>query len=148
MPHVREQIRDAVAAALADLTLTEDRVFTSQFHELHDEELPGLRIFTENEGESENLTLNDPPLQLRPLELMIEAVDKTAEDIDNTLDDIAEDVEIAMMADVTLGGLVQGIIYVGTEKEVIEEGEQPVGVARLNYIVTYQVMGNAPGTAV
>lgn len=147
MAHARQQIREAAAAAVTSLTLTGANVFQSRLNALPEDKLPAIRLYTNSE-ESENLTLVEPVEQQRTLELIIEGVAKVNDDLDDTLDDVAEDIEVAIASDVTLGGIVQGLLYVATEVEMSAEGDQPVGIVRLAYQVDYLVYSDAPGTLI
>ena len=146
MAHARQQIREAVGTALASLTTTGANVFESRVYELAQDDLPALRIYTNSEGDIEGLQLGDPIQQRRNLELVVEGVARATSDMDDTLDDIAEEVEVALAADITLGGLVHSVYIDNTEIEMSAEGDQPVGVARMTFAVDYTVNSNAPGT--
>jgi hypothetical protein len=148
MAHARKQIRAAVVTALGGLTLTKTNVFASRVRPLAEDQLPALRIYTNDEGDVEPLSIGNPVLQQRTLSLVVECVDKASDAMDDTLDDIAEDVEVALTADVTLGGIARDINYQGTEIEINDESDQPVGVARMRFDVAYIVYDNAPGTPV
>ena len=146
MAHARQQIRGAAATALTGLATTGSNVFKSRVHELAQDELDALRIYTRNEPDVETLQLTDPAEQRRDLELVVEGVTRATDDMDDTLDDIAEEVEVALAADITLGGLVHSVYIDSTEIEMSAEGDQPVGVVRMTFAVDYTVNSNAPGT--
>ena len=147
MAHVRKQIRDAVATALMGLSKTRSNVFTSRLYELTIDDLPGLRIYTDEELEVEALTIGNPVEQRRFLTLIIDGIEQANVKLDDTLDEIAEQVEIAMAADVTLGGLVVGMALESTEIELSDGSAQPIGVIKLTYSIEYLVNSNAPNVA-
>ena len=152
MAHLRQQIRAAVAAALTGLSTSGPRVYASRVFVMHDSEdptksnLPGLRIYTRRE-ESANITAYAPALKERKLELVIECCAKSNATVDDTLDTMASEVEVAMYTNQTLGGLARYAQLQSTEIDVSFEGEKPLGVATLTYELLYLAAENAPETA-
>ena len=53
MPHIRKQIRDAIATAVTGLTTTGSRVHKSRVNDLAASELPLLAIYTTSEQTNE-----------------------------------------------------------------------------------------------
>lgn len=144
MPHVRKQIRDAVAAALVDLPTTEDRVFTSKRYNWRGDELPGLAIYTDAETVER---LNMQRGQRRTVSLIIDLAESANDVGEDTLDAMASEVETALAADVTFGGLVKDSSLAGTDTDFSTDGEKPVGIKKLRYSVTYHTHHGQPGTA-
>lgn len=152
MPHVRRQIRERVGTTLGNLTTTGARVYQTRTVALPDSLLPALCIYTLSEtSESEH---GDTPRSLmRDLRLAIEAYARTTSDMDDTLDQIAVEVEEAMAADRALNGLAfetdlasVEILLAKTQGE--EGGDRQIGVARFIYRVRYQVVETDVETAV
>lgn len=146
--HVRRQIREAVATAVTGLTTTSTRVFRSRVYPAQTSELPCLLIFTRSEA-SAPMTIHAPKGMDRTLQLEIVAVAKAGADLDDTLDGICKEVEIAIetWSIAGLGGLAESIQLVSTEFELQGVGEKPTGTATLTYELSYFTQANAPDVA-
>jgi hypothetical protein len=145
MSHARTQIRAALVTRLTGLATTGSRVFGQRYHDFADTELPGLRVFAEDE------TVLDPFAKhrsARQVPITVECCAKQLATIDDVLDQITLEVEIAVAADQTLGNLVRGgCKYAGIGEFRVEDGgEKPVGVWPMRFIVDYDVNPAAPQT--
>jgi len=137
MAHVRKQIRDAIVTATTGLTTTGSNVFRSRIYPLEQTKLPGLCIFTRSETvEFDTLTMARSIN--RVLDVMIEAYVSATANYDNTLDQIAVEVEEALAADVTLGGLSKDLQVTAFEADFSGDGEQPVAIGRFTVTVQYR----------
>ena len=137
MAHVRKQIRDAIVTALTGLTTTGSNVFRSRIYPLESSKLPGLCIFTRSEAvEFDTLTISRSIN--RVLDVSVEAYVSATANYDNTLDTIAVEVEEALAADVTLGGLSKDMQTTAFEVDFAGDGEQPVAVGRFTVTVQYR----------
>ena len=144
--HLRRQIREAVATTVTGLTTTSTRVFQSRVYPLELADLPALLVRTESET-SEPSTIHGPRLLMRLLTVTVAGVAQANADIDDTLDGICKEVEIALASDLTLGGKCKTVTLTGTEIELQGSSESPVGKATLTYAVEYWTAENAPDVA-
>lgn len=144
MSHVRQQIREAAAAALTGLTTTGARVFQSRIRPLRDADLPCLLVNTDEET-IDGATIAG--MLERTLTLQIRAVAKVADDLDDTLDTMLAEVEVAL-ATQTLGGRAKNIELTKIEIELNDDLEKPVGIATASYQVSYYTAAGIPGTAI
>ena len=145
--HVRRQIREAVATAVTGLTTTGSRVFQSRIYPLENADLPGLLVYAESETTTV-ITIHGHPALDRRLLLRVTGVAKAVADLDDTLDLIAKEVEIAIgNAAASFAALKCGITFAGTQIEMQGTAEQPVGTVTLNYEANYFTPDNAPDTA-
>lgn len=146
--HLRQQIREAVATAVTGLTTTGSRVFQSRVYPAQTSELPCLLIFTRSEAAAPT-TIHAPKGLERTLQLEIVAVAKAVSDLDDTLDGICKEVEIAVetWSIAGLGGLADSINLVSTEFDLQGTGEKPTGTATLTYELSYFTQANAPDVA-
>jgi hypothetical protein len=146
--HVRRQIREAVAAAVTGLATTGANVFQSRVYPTQTSELPALLVYTRSE-DSEPSTIHSPKVLERTLQLVIAAVAKTITDLDDVLDGICKEVEIAVenWSVAGLGGIADSIYLVSTEVEMSGEGEKPAGIATMTYELSYYTQANAPDVA-
>lgn len=141
MAHVRQAIREAVAAAVTGLASTGSRVFQSRMRE--QEDLPCLLVTTN----AEEVTREDlDAIEQRDIEVEILGVAKAAANVDDTLDTIASEVETAIGANNTLGNRVKRMHLTALRPEFDDELEQPVGLIRLTYRCTYYTNAGVPGT--
>ena len=146
MAHVRKQIRDAIVTALTGLTTTGSNVFRSRIYPLEQAKLPGICIFTRSEAvEFDTLTMARSIN--RVLDVQVEAYVSATANYDNTLDQIAVEVEEALSADVTFGGLAKDTQVTAFEADFSGDGEQPVAVGRFTVTVQYRTAENDVETA-
>jgi len=140
--HLHKQIRAALVTALTGLTTTGSRVFANRLYVLQDANLPGLRIYCDEER-AEPLTVHSPQMQARELTVSVEAVAKAASGLDDTLDQIAKEVEVALAAGITVAGETLEVIYAGMSYDD-EALDKPVGAKRMRFSIPFQAMSNAP----
>ena len=140
--HLHKQIRTALVAALTGLTTTAARVWANRLRPLQDADLPGLRIYLDDE-DAEGLTIHSPELYQRRLTVVVEAVAKAASALDDTLDQISKEVETALASGVTVGGQSLEVFYTGMRFDD-EQADKPVGVKRMTFTLTYTAMANTP----
>lgn len=146
MSHVRQQIRDDIVTTLTGLTTTGSNVFRSRIFPLEQTNLPALCIYTKSET-SEYDTIGLPRSVNRILDVAVEAYVKGVSNYDNTLDTIAVEVEEAIAADITLGGLAKDAQITAFEADFSGDGEQPVAVGRFTITVEYRTVENDVETA-
>jgi hypothetical protein len=146
--HVRKQIREAVATAVTGLTTTSTRVFQSRVYPLEAADLPCLLIAMQSETVTAT-EMSCPRALERNLTIDVTAVAKGVADVDDTLDQICKEVEIALaMPCSALNGLSKSIDLTSVEIELDGGSEQPVGKATLRYQVLYFTEENAPDVAI
>jgi len=146
MSHVRQQIRDDIVTTLTGLATTGSNVFRSRIFPLEQTNLPALCIYTKSET-SEYDTIGLPRSVNRILDVAVEAYVKGVSNYDNTLDTIAVEVEEAIAADVTLGGVAKDAQITAFEADFAGDGEQPVAVGRFTVTVEYRTVENDVETA-
>ena len=147
MPHARKQIRDAVVALLADLATTGRNVYPSRTYSRDESELPSWSVFTIDESSDEivtKVTLGNPPRFHRLCPLILEGHAVADEDIDDVLDQMALEAEVAMSAPLTIGTRTLSAQLQSTSKVTDGEGEDIFGHVRLVYDVAYVTAENTP----
>lgn len=147
MTHARTQIRKAVVNALKGNTAAENRVYESRVYALDDPKLPALLVFTPQESMGQP-SVQRPRTQMRQLQLMVEGYLKARGDIDSDADALALEVEQLIGADPTLGGLVKDAMLDTTATRLSGEGEKPVAIVSLTFVILYSVKENAPQTLI
>ena len=135
MAHVRKSIRDNIETTLTGLTTTGTNVFASRVYPIQSGKMPGLCIYTSSET-IEAQTIKPPRGLIRSLEVSVEAYVEGASP-DDTLDNIAAQVEAAMATDRTRGGNAKDTCLRTFEAEFAGEGEKPIVVGRFIYEIMY-----------
>lgn len=143
MAHARELIRDAVVSACTNLATTGARVYRSRVYPLSQALLPALLVYVTSE-EAEPETMGLPQKLIRTARVVVEGYARASADYDETLDDIAAEVETAIGADQTLGGKARFAQIETTEMEFAGDGDQPVGIIRMTFLVQYRTTESNP----
>lgn len=131
----RTKIRQKIFERLIDKTGAAERVYQNRIRQLWPEELPAILIYTRSETARD---FDSAPRSIeRELQVAVEVVAAADESLEDTLDEIAEQVENRLIGDDTLGGVCSDIILTGTEMSVAGEGETIFGSAILNFRVLY-----------
>ena len=141
--HVRRQIREAAATALAGLTTTGANVLQSRMRPRDDALLPCVLVTTNDENVAPGSVGTQ---QERELTLSIIGIEKGTGALDDTLDAIALEVETKLATVPTLGGLAAGMELRGLQVQFSDELDQTVGQIVLDYRITYFVASGSPGS--
>lgn len=145
--HIKQQLREAVGTALGALTTTGSNVFQSRVYPLQAADVPGLIIYT-RKSDNELATLKRPGARLaRQIELTIEIHVKKIANPDDQLDLIQKEVEVAMAADDTFGGIAKETYLDSEDDEMDGDGDQPTWQRTLVYVCTVHTADNAPDVA-
>ena len=145
--HVRQQIREYFGTTLTGLTTTGSNVYESRVYTLQESTLPSLVIYTKTEG-SEPIVIGTNRVMSRELSVVVEAYCKAVSNFDDTIDTISKEVEEAISADRTLGGLAKDTYIESTDIEFTGDGEQPVCYVTLTFLTNYYVQETNPDVAV
>lgn len=145
--HVRRQIRDAAIASgvLGNLSTSGTRCYASRVYKMEDANLPGLRVYT-NEESVEIGSLGVSRTNARTLELVVEACSKKASGMDDELDSMIKEVEVAIAANQSLGGAKYAQLR-RIDIELSGEAEKQIGVARMTFEVLYYTALATPHVA-
>jgi hypothetical protein len=142
--HLHKQIRSAVVTALTGLTTSSTRVYANRLQPLADALSPTLLV-TVDEETATPLTFHGSPILERTLDLTVVAHVKAVTALDDTLDLMSKEVEIALAAGITVAGRNLECFYQGMSFDD-EQADKPVGVKRLRFRITYTAAANAPDT--
>lgn len=145
MAHARQQIRAAFATAVTGLTTTGTRVHTWRAYELAEDGLPALLVSTPTEDIDRQA---QGTKAYRNMTIECTAVVRAASTAYNTADTIAAEVEAAILADETLGGLARFCRLTGTASEIDDEAQQPTFQITLTFDCMYRVDDTDPETIV
>ena len=136
MAHIRQQIRDRVIADVTGLATTGSNVHDTRLYNFTQGNLPALVVYTQNET-SEISTISPTVTLDRELEVIIECYAEANQNIENTLDTIASEVENSLGSDLTLNNLCITQFLSSTDIDFTSEGEKPLGICKLTYNVRY-----------
>jgi len=142
--HMRSQIRAAMVSTVTGLTTTGTNVFRSKVYNLDPTQLPCLVVNT-NQDVVLDVVMHPPRTQKRELAISVQAVAGASTGIDNVIDKIAEEVEIAVAGNLSLNGTATGLTLHATDISYQSEGDRPYGIAELTYLCRYAVLENEPG---
>ena len=146
MAHLRQSIRERVAADVTSLVTTGSNVFQSRIFPVEDSKLPCLLVYTTSE-DSEVTEMASPRPMTRVLNIVIQGVVSAAQP-DDTLDLISKEVEVALAADVSINSLANNSFLSSTEIDFNADGAKPIGTVVLNYSVEYRNLDNNPESAI
>jgi hypothetical protein len=140
MSHKRTEIRNALVALLTGTAPTyatdcDDRIYANRSVNLAQSKLPAIRIFDESES-AVPLDQNGSRF-IRTLNTRIEIIVQGTSGIDTDLDDIAKQVEDLISANRSISGHATAAIYTSTELQFDSSGQNPIGLAVLNYQIKY-----------
>ena len=144
--HLRRQIRERVATTLTGLSTTGSNVFQSRVYPMESAGLPGLCIYTTDEA-IEIQSMGGTRNVSRDLTLIVEGYATDSANVDDTLDQIGKEIEIAMSGDITLNDLAQDSYLSSVEITLSGDGSTGIGKITHSYTVIYQNAENAPDAA-
>lgn len=149
MAHLRTQIRSAAKGYLTGLATTGARVYEGRATPVAADSSPVLLVDLGQEviaTEALGAAARARILQ-RSLELVVRAGVKAVSGYLATLDQIALEVEQALAAQQSLGGLAKSVQPSSYEEPEIDgQGEKTVAVLTMRFTVTYYAALNAPET--
>lgn len=148
--HVRQQIREAVAAQLAGSVTTGSRVFQSRVKVLAESELPALVVLTNQENISMENIHPDPVLN-RALTLTVLAKAKATNNIDDVLDTIIKEVEIKLagwQSVPALNSLIGGLVLNSIDVEINADNETQVAESTIEFLVNYFTQASMPDVSI
>ena len=140
MAHARKQIRDAIVAKLTGLTTTGSKVYASRVWPMGSDKLPGLIVYTVKEA-AEITTMGAVRNSYRQLEVAIDIYAKGS-GVDDTVDQIAQEIKTALNTDQTLGGLTKDLMLESINIKLNGTGDKNTVVSNLIYVAEYQVNEN------
>lgn len=145
--HARTAIRNAVAELMRATSTAGGHVYPSRLFSLEEADLPSISVYTTDDSNAEtvtNITLGKPPRLHRELPVVIEAHAVMDEAIDDTLDQLALEIEQAMSQVLIVLGKAVPTRLVSTQTTFSGEGDLQVGVIRLLYSLAYSTREDTP----
>lgn len=143
MSSARKAIRHAIAAVLLNNTAAGAHVYASRTRKIPASSLPAILIYTREESAE---IYNASPRELkRVLSVGIEIAARADDDLDDALDDIAQQVERIMSENQTLSDTASDVLLTRTDIALTSEGDNQHGSAILAYDVTYYTLDVSEG---
>lgn len=146
----RARIRGAVRAVLMNHTAAGDRVYLNRSEAWSRDEFPAIGLYY---APDRGQIANDAERQyLRTLELGVEVIvarrlgfevgsnavgDAIAFSESDELDDLCDQVERSLLADVSLGGIAADLLLIRTDMDFDARGERVLGAARIVFNLSY-----------
>ena len=148
MAHVRKSIRDRFVTKLTTgAPLVQRRVYGSRVYPITSDNLPAITVYTGSESSGlHNMSMGEPDL-LRSLSINVDAYVRITETFDDDLDALCVQIEEAIAGDFYVNGLAKDAVLTSTEIDFSSDAEQPIGVARLTFVVRYITALNDVETA-
>lgn len=140
MSHVRKQIRDQFVTLLtAGVSLVSSRVYATRVYPLTQAKLPAITVTIGSESSglmTMGATMGSKSLD-RTVDIAVSVYENATASLDSAIDAIAVQIEEAIGADFTLGGIAKESVLTSTSIDFSGETEQPVGIATLTFSVRY-----------
>ena len=148
MTHVRKQIRDLAVTAVTGLTTTGASVYADRAYPIPQDKLPALRIFYNRESVelAQGVMGADPTMHRRVSLTIVGYADGSG--LDDTLDTIAVEVEIAIDGEGDFSGKTVGnAIYTGADFG-LDEGDSRTGFISMTWEIQFRTAESDPETAI
>ena len=131
---------------LTCLSTTGSNVFQSHVYPLENADLPALCIYTQDE-EIEVGAMGNPRVCHSTMTLIVDGYAQTSSNLDDQLDQIGKEVQVAMAGDIDINNLVKDSYLSSVDISYSGEGTSPIGIIRHNYSVLYRYAENAPDSS-
>lgn len=148
MAHVRKSIRDRFEARLkSQVSLVRRRVFASRVYPIDASKLPAITVYTGSEASGLHNMASGTPDLMRTLSVTVDCYVRVTETFDDDVDAICVQIEEAIANDFTVNGFAKDAVLTSTDIDFSGDAEQPVGIARMTFVVRYITAINDVETA-
>ena len=145
MPHGDAQIHAALVTALTGLATTGANVFDDETTPIPEASLPALRVLDDGVGQIEYATQKAPRTLLRTQGYTVRALVKAA-NAKASINTILGEVEAAVYANRTLGGIARDMRVDGYDKSYSDDLETRVGEVAITINVDWHCVEGSPQT--
>lgn len=143
MPHVRTQLREAAIAAVTGLQTTGDRVVRGRKAPREERDMPCLQVAV-NGSDADSALTDEVQRELEVVFSCFAMGSGASDDLDDALDQMAMEVEMALAIDPLLGGACTQLVFKGDRVE-FEELQKITGRIDLMYQATVFTAAGNPG---
>ena len=91
--------------------------------------------------------MGDPRVCHSTMTFIVDGYAQTSSNLDDQLDQIGKEVQVAMAGDVDIDNLVKDSYLSSVDISYSGEGTSPIGIIRHNYSVLYRYAENAPDSS-
>lgn len=140
--HQRKVIRKAITAALDGETSAGANVFSTQKLLYVQDDLPAIAVYAENESSTWDQTA-PRELDRKPI-FIVESIVDAGENVDDAMDDMAEEIEKVMDTDPFFGEEAYQSHLIGSEMLSLEDGDREIGILTLTYQFSYRTIAFVP----
>ncbi len=141
--HARTIIRQTFVELLKGRTTTANRVYDSRLYNLESVGLPSIIVFATNETIATN-TISKPRSQDRSLRITVECYAKATATVNVIVDNLAVQIEQLVASNQILRGLCKDCQLESTDINLNSEGDQPVAVVSIVFLVSYRTHEDRP----
>jgi len=140
MSEVRKLIRYGIKSVLENLTQADDRVFVNRKIPLELEQIyPAILVYSGDETASRITQFKNAYTRVYAVTVEVRlshsAQENDSVSIDDTMDDIAAEVEDGLRSFAM--NAVKAVVYTGAEPTIDDDGDTIMGSIKLNYEFTY-----------
>lgn len=131
---IREYVSDALSAVAPNTYASRGYAVSGNV------KLPAVVVYIPRER-VEYQTIGPTVEAMRELQLIVEFFsDGSSSDIETVLDDAADEIELVLLRDMSLGDLVENMMLSGSESTVDTEkgSDRPLGVLQMTFTVQYR----------
>lgn len=147
MAHARRQIIDQMITNITGATAAGTNVGPARLYALDPASLPAIHVtFTSDAIDVEGSYMSNPEENAHTLTITVEIYHRVVDTVEADLDAIAVEVQTALGADCTFGGLAEIFQLADTALELTIDADAPHGVLTLTYTASYRVAANDPET--
>lgn len=132
--HVRQQVREAVTAALETIDGFAAKVFPARVHPFRKDDLPAIVVKTGNEVVEKAVASHMNGIQKRWIETEVYVFTRDQINIEDAIDDLAMKVEKKIFENSTLSGLVAETELVEITPATGGEPDAPTGAHLLRFV--------------
>lgn len=143
MAHYRTALRTALMTRLTGLVTTGSRVFIARDDAMRTAELPSLVIGIE-EPDIITTTVHTSPTMEREVSVTVKGYASTTSDVDLTLNNIGEEVEIALGTPLTVVGIEVSLGLRNVSMET-EQADKQSGLITMSYSTKVFTAAGNPG---
>lgn len=143
--HQRKVIRKAITAALDGATSAGTQVFSTQKLLYVQDDLPAIAVYAQNESSTWDQTA-PRELDRKPI-FMVESIVDAGENVDDAMDDMAEEIEKVMDTDPFFGSEAYQSHLTSSEMLSVEDGDREIGILTLTYQFSYRAIAFVPPVA-
>ncbi|MHB1098253.1 MAG: hypothetical protein ACYCZR_01745 [Burkholderiales bacterium] len=149
MSHMRQQIREKIAAVLS--AIDDVYIFGSYHHAFADGDLPAIVITFSSEevkgSSAGSLDHSLPRNTNRVATYAIDVLERSAVDLDDTLDEVSVRIEQLLAGNRSLDGLVDDLRIASANMDYDLDGQAPSGILRMIWEADYWCLEDNPEEA-